>query len=237
MKALILASGLGVRLNHITEITPKCLIKITDKTILDHQLTALYQNGVKDVIITTGHLEDKIINFVKKYESKLDITLVHNEIYDKTNYIYSIYKTRDLLDDDVLLIHGDLVFDQHVLKLLLKSRHNNSVIIEKDNRPENDFKANIINDKITEISIHLFGENCHFLAPFYKFSKIDFSKWLTKIEEFVNENQVTCYAENALNELLGRNIDLHAVYVENKLCMEVDDANDLAAVRQRLLKK
>ena len=116
------------------------------------------------------------------------------------------------------------------------SQHKNSVIIEKNNQPKSDFKGAIENDKIKEISVHLFEKNCHFLAPFYKFSKEDFSKWLNKIEEYVNNNQVTCYAENALNELLGSEVELHVVYLKNRLCMEVDDINDLETVRKRLLK-
>ncbi|MBC8180626.1 phosphocholine cytidylyltransferase family protein [candidate division KSB1 bacterium] len=236
MKALILASGLGIRLNPLTEILPKCLVKVVDKTILDYQLNALYENGIKDVIITTGHLEHKIKNFIKQYEQKFNFTLVHNEVYDKTNYIYSIYKAKEELDDEIILIHGDLVFDQQVLTELLKSQYKNSVIIEKDNQPQSDFKGAIENDKIKEISIHLFDKNCFFLAPFYKFSKTDFSKWLNKIEEYVIKNQVTCYAEDALNELLGKEVDLHAVYLNDLLCMEVDDVKDLEAVRNRLLK-
>jgi choline kinase len=236
LKALILASGLGMRLNSLTDVTPKCLIKITDKTILDFQLEALYENGIKNVVITTGHLENKIVQFIKKYENKLNITLVHNDIYDKTNYIYSIYKAKNELDDDIILIHGDLVFDKQVLRTLLISRHKNSVIIEKDNQPKNDFKAALENDKIKEISVHIFEKNCFFLAPLYKFSREDFSKWLDKIEAYVNNNQVTCYAENALNEILGNEVELHAVYLKNLLCMEVDNADDLEAVRSRMLK-
>ena len=236
MKALILASGLGMRLNSLTDVTPKCLIKITDKTILDFQLEALYENGITDIIITTGHLENKISDFIKKYERKLNITLIHNEVYDKTNYIYSMFKAKDELDDEVILIHGDLVFDQHVLKTLLDSPYKNSVIIEKGNQPKSDFKGALENDKIKKISVNIFEKNCHFLAPLYKFSREDFSKWLNKIEEYVNKNQVTCYAENALNEMLGSKVELHAVYLKNLLCMEVDDADDLEAVRSRLLK-
>jgi len=236
LKALILASGLGVRLNPLTEVIPKCLVKVTDKTILDYQLGALYENGVKDVVITTGHLDHKIKNFIKKYEKKFNFTLVHNEVYDKTNYIYSIYKAKEELDDEIILIHGDLVFDQQVLQLLLDSPYKNSVIIEKDNQPQSDFKGKTETDKIKKISVHLFENDCHFLAPLYKFSKEDFLKWLNKIEKYVIKNQVTCYAEDALNELLGEEIDLHAVYLNDLLCMEVDDVKDLEAVRKRLIK-
>ena len=236
MKALILASGMGMRLNSLTDVTPKCLIKVTNKTILDFQLEALYEQGITDVVITTGHLEYKISDFIKKYEPKLSITLIHNEIYDKTNYIYSIFKAKEELDDDIILIHGDLVFEKNVLKTLLMSQHKNSVIIEKGNQPKDDFKGAIEIDKIKEISIHLFEENCHFLAPLYKFSQQDFAKWLNKIDEYVTKNQVTCYAENALNELLGSEVELHAVYLKNSLCMEVDDSKDLETVRNLLAK-
>ena len=66
MRALILNSGLGSRMGDETKTHPKCMTKINDKdTIISRQLKVLKRNGIKDIIITTGPFEDKLIDYCK----------------------------------------------------------------------------------------------------------------------------------------------------------------------------
>ena len=126
MKALILASGTGSRLKPLTDRNPKCLIPLkSGRNILELQILALDRAGIKDIIITTGPFEDQMVEFVEKCNSELDIKLVRNEIYEDTNYIYSMYKAEKYLNEDILLMHGDLVFDDTVLTKLLDSCYEN----------------------------------------------------------------------------------------------------------------
>lgn len=227
MKALILASGTGSRLKPLTDDIPKCLVKVNEKTILERQLDRFLEAGIKDVIITTGPFEEKISEAIRPYKKSLNIKLVKNEVYDKTNYIFSIYRAKEELNDDILLAHGDLVFDKEVVDKLIKSDHKNTAIVKKDFRPPKDFKAQIKNGRILNISVNLEGEDTHFLAPLYKFSKNDFQQWLNKIEEYVAKEQVHCYAENALNELLPKQLELNPFYLTGETCMEIDELEDL----------
>ena len=110
MKAIILASGIGKRLRPLTNNMPKSLIKIKDKTILEYQLDSLLKCKIEKVIITTGPFEEKIKEFLKTKYRNLDVTYVNNPKYETTNYIYSLWLTKDFIDDDVILFHGDLLF-------------------------------------------------------------------------------------------------------------------------------
>jgi len=66
MKAMILAAGLGTRLRPLTDNTPKALIEINGKTLLEHSIDHLKANGVGKAIINVHHFPDKIIAFLKK---------------------------------------------------------------------------------------------------------------------------------------------------------------------------
>ena len=121
MRAMILASGIGKRMMPLTNDLPKCLIKLNGKTVLGHELDHILFFGIKNVIITTGYFEEKIKRFVKKNYPKLKVIYVKNEKYGKTNYIYSMFKAKGAIDDDILLLHSDMVFEKTVLKRLLKS--------------------------------------------------------------------------------------------------------------------
>lgn len=238
MKAIILNSGIGRRMGNLTKDKPKCLVNISEnETILARQLDILRKNKIKDVIITTGPFEEKIKEHVGEKFSDINVTYVKNTLYDKTNYIYSMgLLDKQLIDEDVLLLHGDLVFEEDVVKKILKTKYDNAVLINKVlDLPEKDFKGRVIDDEIKHISIDIFDDDCYFLIPLYKFKKIHFEKWLDKINMYINKNELSVYAENALNELLeSGTISLKSVYFEEEICLEVDDLNDLEKAKSSI---
>ena len=73
MKAMIFAAGLGTRLGHLTQHTPKALVKFEDKPLLEHVILKLKQIGVKDVIINVHHYAEQIIDFIKKNDFGMNI--------------------------------------------------------------------------------------------------------------------------------------------------------------------
>ena len=79
MKAIILAAGIASRLRPLTDNTPKCLLKVGDKTILEHTLENLIANNITDIIIVTGYLENLVKSFVKEKFPQLNVTFIYNE--------------------------------------------------------------------------------------------------------------------------------------------------------------
>ena len=115
MKALILNSGLGKRMGVLTSEHPKCMTKVSlHETILSRQLRQIAGVGIDEVVITTGYFDEVLVNYCNSLGLPLCFTFVKNPLFDKTNYIYSIYCAREFLDDDIILMHGDLVFENGV---------------------------------------------------------------------------------------------------------------------------
>jgi len=232
MKAIILNSGQGIRFRPFTAKKPKCLAKINGKTILEHELENLLYYNLKDIIITTGPFEDKIKDIVKEKFPQLNVTYVNNPKYDSTNYIYSIWLARHLVDDDILLMHGDLVFEKELLERLLENKQDTCVLVNnKIKLPEKDFKGRVENNFIIKIGVDVFGENAFFLAPLYRFSKDNFLLFLEEIEKFVKEGNVKVYAENAFNNIPHK-LNLSPVFYQDEFCMEIDDINDLLIAKK-----
>ena len=112
MKALILNSGFGSRMGSLTSEHPKCMTEISaTDTILSRQLRLLKNAGINEIVITTGYYDQVLVDYCNSLDMDLKITFVNNPLFDKTNYIYSIYRAKELLDDDIVLMHGDLVFE------------------------------------------------------------------------------------------------------------------------------
>ncbi|MBU0628875.1 MAG: phosphocholine cytidylyltransferase family protein [Nanoarchaeota archaeon] len=234
MKAMILASGVGSRMYPLTDEIPKCLIKLNGKTILGHELDHLWSVGIKRAIITTGPFEEKILEFMKKNYPKFNVEYVKNPKYEETNYIYSMFMAKDKIDDDILLMHSDMVFDRVLLKRLLKSKEKNAVLLNNEKEPpEKDFKGRVEDGILKEIGVDISGKNCFFLAPIYIFSKDAFLRWMQEIERFVKEGKTEVYSENAFNEI-SKEIRLKPVYFGNEFCMEIDTLEDLEIAKKKL---
>lgn len=234
MKALVLAAGRGTRLGDGFSDTCKALIQIQGRPLLAYIIDSLLDCGISRIIITTGYMAHQIKKFVAENYPEAPIVLVYSDRFLETNYIYSMWLARNyLLDDDVLYIHGDTVFDTAVMRSLIGDPAKSAAVVHEALVSEKDFNARIFNGKISEINVRLNGEDCNAVCPIYKFGEEDFGLWMRKIDEYINKGWQQCYAELAFNEISDQ-ISLSPHYVSCSLCMEVDDPNDLALAEQAM---
>ena len=233
MKALILNSGLGSRMGVLTSEHPKCMTEISSQeTILSRQLRQIADAGIDEVVMTTGYYDGVLVKYCHSLELPIHFTFVNNSIYDQTNYIYSIYCAKDYLDDDIILLHGDLVFENEVFDRVVASPVSCMTVSSTLPLPEKDFKAKIVNGMVMAVGVDIFNEAMEAQA-LYKLYRDDWKVWLNKIIEFCEADNRKVYAENALNALNGA-ANIHALDVQNLLCSEIDNPKDLAVVSAKL---
>lgn len=234
MKALILNSGLGHRMGVLTNEHPKCMTEISHQnTILSRQLRQIIEYGIEEVVMTTGYYDQILVDYCQFLHLPLKFTFVNNPLYDKTNYIYSIYCAKDhLKDSDIILMHGDLVFENLVFEAVVESPHSCMTVSSALPLPEKDFKAVIKDGRIERIGIDFF-ENAMAAQPLYKIKKKDWLVWLANIEKFCESDNRKCYAENAFNEISGKCI-IKPLDIKDSLCSEVDTPEDLETVKSSL---
>lgn len=233
MKCIILNSGMGTRLEELTENNPKSLVKLhNNETILSRAISIISNFEIDEFIITTGYLDDVLRNYINVNFPDFNFTYVHNPFYNKTNYIKSIDLIPDI-DDDIILLHGDLVFNQKTAEKVINSNTSCVVIDSTINIPKDDFKAKIEDDIVKYISVDYFENDAVACQPFYKLKNKDWKTWKNKIRDFCENGKTNVYAENALNELTN-DINIYALDLEGLLCMEVDNKNDLKKVKEIL---
>lgn len=237
MKALILNSGLGSRMGVLTSEQPKCMTEISkNETILSRQLKQVVQAGIEEVVITTGYYDEILINYCRSLELPLKIKFINNSVYNETNYIYSIYCAKEeLRDTEIIIMHGDLVFETSVFEEIVNSDVSCMTVSSTIPLPDKDFKAVIANGLIKGVGVDFFNDAVA-AQPLYKFTANDWKLWLENIVIYCESDDITkrkCYAENALNEILG-NVDLHCIDFKDKLCSEIDTSEDLALVTDKL---
>ncbi len=233
MKALILNSGMGTRMGVLSSEHPKCMTEIgPSETILSRQLRQLVEIGVSDIIITTGYFDNILKNYCLSLSLNVHFTFVKNEKYESTNYIYSIYCARKYLDDDIILIHGDLVLENSIFDKLFEFQGSCMVVSSAVPLPHKDFKAVVVREKIESIGIEFF-ESSYAAQPIYKLNYSDWNVWLRNIVKYCENGNVNCYAENAFNEVSDSCI-IYPLDVRHMLCNEIDNQDDLAIVLDKL---
>jgi mannose-1-phosphate guanylyltransferase len=79
MKAVLLAAGLGTRLRPLTDATPKCLVRIGDRTLLDIWLESLGELGVDEVLVNTHHLAGQVAAHIASRVAGPPVRLLHEE--------------------------------------------------------------------------------------------------------------------------------------------------------------
>lgn len=234
MKALILNSGLGHRMGVLTSEHPKCMTEVSPTdTILSRQLRIIASYGITEVVMTTGYFDEILVNYCRSLNLPLHYTFVNNPLYNSTNYIYSIYCAKEYLrNEDIVFMHGDLVFENSVFEAVLDSPRSCMTVSSTLPLPEKDFKAVVKGDHIEKVGIEFFNDAVA-AQPLYKLNKNDWNAWLDKICEFCEKDTRKCYAENAFNEV-SDSCNIYTVDVKNKLCAEIDTPEDLAVVSAKV---
>lgn len=136
------------------------------------------------------------------------------------------------MDDDIILMHGDLVFEAEIVERIVESPDSCMIVSSTLPLPDKDFKAQVKDGKIMKVGVDLFDEAMEAQA-FYRLNREDWKIWLDKIIEFCESGNTKVYAENALNEVSDA-ANIVALDVENLFCTEIDNPEDLAVVSSKL---
>lgn len=118
MKTVIMAGGKGTRISSVASDIPKPMIKIEGKPVLEHELECLRDQGFTDIILTVSHLGDIIMDYFGDGSRISPVTGkpfdVHIEYYfekEPLGNAGALFKIKDKLDSDFLLLNADAVFD------------------------------------------------------------------------------------------------------------------------------
>jgi len=124
MKAIIIAAGKGSRLGSLTDNTPKCLLEVNGKTILQHQLDAYQENGITDISVIKGYCQDTMNDPQLKYYV--------NDNYENNNILNSLMYAEKEMDEAFVASYSDIIFESKVVNQLLQEEEDISIVIDAD---------------------------------------------------------------------------------------------------------
>jgi 2-aminoethylphosphonate-pyruvate transaminase len=125
--AVIMAAGMGTRLNERGKWLPKGFIKLGQRPIIEEAVALLVEAGIERIVIVTGHLAEFYERLKRAHGSLIET--VHNPQYAESGSMYSLYCARDLIDEDFLLLESDLIFERRALSVCLEFPRDNVVLM------------------------------------------------------------------------------------------------------------
>lgn len=239
MKAIILAAGTASRLRPLTLHTPKCLLKVGERTLLQRSMDALISNGIREFVIVTGYLHTQIEDFVRQtYGESIDVSFIHNKDYETTNNIYSLWLARPEAEGkEVLLLDSDLLYDAKIVGRVLADNHDNVLTLIRHELGEEEMKVVMGADgAITEISktcdpALAAGES----LGIERMGKAYTTALYKELEVMMNEEHLeNTFYELAFLRLIAKGNTFSVLDVTDLFSCELDTVEDFENAKQRI---
>ena len=240
MKAVILAAGMASRLRPLTEHTPKCLLKVGERSLLQRSIDALKNNGILDFVIVTGYLHEMIKTFVaEEYGSSINVTFIQNKVFDSTNNIYSLWLARPEAEgEEILLLDSDLIYDPEIIARVLADDAKNVLTLIRHDLGEEEMKVVLDkkNGTITEISktcnpLDAAGES----LGIEKMGREYTSALYKELEPMMNEEHLeNVFYERAFDRLLATGHTSNVVDVTELFSCELDTVEDFENAKAKI---
>ena len=110
-RAIIMAAGIGKRMQPLTFETPKPLVKVNGVRMIDTVVDGLRTNGINEIYVVVGHLKEQFFEWGKEKE----VQIIENPYYDTCNNISSLYVARDHLGDCIILDGDQIIYNPAIL--------------------------------------------------------------------------------------------------------------------------
>lgn len=240
MRAIILAAGMASRLRPLTDNTPKCLLKIGERSLLQRSFDALTSNGIKEIVIVTGYLHNLIEDFIREQYPNVNVSFIHNDVYDSTNNIYSLWLARPKADgEEILLLDSDLLYDPEIIARVLNTPAENILTLIRHDLGEEEMK--VVTDggsdgNITEISktcspADAIGES----LGIEKMGKSYTSALYKELEPMMTQEHLeNVFYEKAFERLIPKGHTFKVLDVTDLFSCELDTVEDFQNAKERI---
>lgn len=239
MKAIILAAGMASRLRPLTDNTPKCLLNIGERPLLQRSMDALILNGIKDFVIVTGYLHEMIEAFVaEKYGNSINVKFIHNAVYNSTNNIYSLWLAQPEADgQEIILLDSDLLYDPQIIAKVMECASENVLTLIKHDLGEEEMKVvTDANGSIIEISktcspAAAIGES----LGIEKMGKAYTTALYRELDGMMNQEQLeNKFYELAFQRLIAQGHTYTVLDVTQFFSCELDTVEDFENAKQKI---
>ena len=214
---------MGTRLRPLTLDTPKSLIEVNKKPLLERQVEFLKEKGINEIIVVTGSLNEKFEYLKEKYGVKL----VYNDKYNVYNNVYTMYLVKDYLADSYV-IDADVYINRNFI--------DNNVIdstyftaYKKD--VKNEWRLNFNDNKKVQ-SIDIISGEGYILSGVSYWSVEDGKAIAEELEKVIEEGDFSdLYWDDIVKDNLDK-LDVYVNIIDEDDIFEIDNLEELESVKK-----
>ena len=177
-RAVFLAAGFGERLVPITLNTPKPLVRVKGKRIIDSLLDAVIAAGIEEIYIVRGYLAEQFDQLLLKYPN---IKFIENPVYNEANNVSSAYFARDVIKNSYMLESDLLLYNP---KLITKYQYASNYLGVSTPRTEDWCFMTDNTGRIKELTLGGAGENCSHMFGISYWNEADGARLAAHLKEF-----------------------------------------------------
>ena len=183
-KAVILAAGEGSRLRPFTEDTPKVMLPIANKPILEYVIEALAENNIRNIILVVGYKKESIMSYFgdgNKWNVEINYVFQEKQI----GTAHALLQAKKYVDDEFLVLPGDNIVGKECIAKLVREKEN-ALIVEESELPSKYGVVKISDGYISQFEEKpVVAETNIISTGIYKF-KPDI---IDLVQQFVNEGK------------------------------------------------
>lgn len=156
MKVLILAAGVGTRISRYLGEHPKSCVDVGGKPLIRRTMELFYRHNITNIAIVTGYQE----KYIHEALSGFDYKTYKNPFYKVTNSIASMWFAKDFMDydDDMLILNGDLFFEDIMLEKLIEIPKSPLFLSDSSRIDNADYRFYWENDRLLKFGKELSNE-------------------------------------------------------------------------------
>ena len=240
MNAIIIAAGSAKRISDYFKSTPKSLIDINGKPIINYQIEILKKNGINDIVVIRG-------KYGEKFKIK-NINYVNDNNYEKHDILGSLMEAKQFLKNDVIVLYSDIIFENKIIEQILETKADISIAIDNDweknyagrtEHPKSEAENVAIdkNQKIIHVKKNIQNGNYQIgeFLGIVKFTEDGGKIFVQKYEELLSKNKekfhespsvLKAYLTDMLQELIDCDVKIEPVFISGKWC-EIDTMQDV----------
>lgn len=231
--AVILAAGLGSRLEDKTKLKPKGFLEIEGMSLIQRSVDTLLSFGIEKIYIGTGYLNEIYDEFAENYTN---IKTIKSPKFATTSSMYTLYNMRDELKEDFLLLESDLLYERLSIKYLLE--HPQKDVILASGRTNSNDEVYIQTDEqhyLVEMS-----KNKNALTSVYAelvgISKVSKERYKQMCDAFVQQTNEKIDYEYIMVQT-AKTDPFYVEKIDELVWCEIDDKTHLDRAIQKILPK